>query len=496
MRDNLILRGNTYHVRLAIPEDVRSFFGGRKLLSKSLGTGLQQEAKDKARPILLLWKQQIGKARQEKASKADAWREEAFLSSEAIKNSLQDWTLSLAGISPIRTVSDEEKERIKATLQEVKEPFTPHPTIPGISVDLRGKNLSEQIEQIQALSVWARNVEKERLQWAYTIKNDQRQELAAILADPKAYKPKSPITRQMLDNWATHLETQIKTAKTRDRNKQAVQALSQYLSQEGAHLNFDTVHSWLCTLPPARTTRANYLWACRSFWKWANKYNSTFREQFHNQPCPFDGHELPKTGEAAGQKRLAFSKQEIERLYGIAAKNDTVLANLIKFGAYTGARIEEIGRIRPEDTIFDANGEPIGFKVIKSKTDAGIRDVPLHPDLVPLFKELSANASANDGYLFAGGKNKYLNRLDYLSKRFGRLKTTEGFGKNHAFHSLRHSFTTLLHQKGVSIEVLPFLTGHETGNFTLSVYSKGPSFKMKQDAISLLYFDFINASVD
>ncbi|MNR32189.1 Phage integrase family protein [compost metagenome] len=128
--------------------------------------------------------------------------------------------------------------------------------------------------------------------------------------------------------------------------------------------------------------------------------------------------------------------------------------------------------------------------MLQSKTDAGIRDVPLHPALVPLFNKLSANASSNDGFLFPGGGNKYGNRLDYLSKRFGRLKTAEGFGKDHAFHSIRHSFTTLLHQAGVSIEVLPYITGHETGNFTLTQYSKGPSFKQKTEAIALLSFDF------
>ena len=76
MRDNLILRGNTYHVRLALPADVRPFFGNRKLLSQSLKTGLQQEAKDRARAILLDWKDQIAQARQIQSLQAEQWREE------------------------------------------------------------------------------------------------------------------------------------------------------------------------------------------------------------------------------------------------------------------------------------------------------------------------------------------------------------------------------------------------------------------------------------
>lgn len=503
MRDNLILRGNTYHVRLALPANVRPFFGNRKLLSQSLKTGLQQEAKDRARPILLDWKNQIAEAKQTQASQAEQWREELARVGTLSQRSLTRKVMKAVQGKPslLESKGADYVDGVLEALSPIYSQMAADFKAAGVPAELTSKifeNIKAELqsgglESIPTMQNTTALLNEARIVMAsnqYQLTGTEQAEASTILASPKTYKPKSPITRTMIDNWVPHLESQIPTAKTRDRHKASILRFSNYLTSEGLPLNFDTVHAFLGTLPEARQTRSNYLWSGRSFWKWANKYQPAFRDQFSKQPCPFDGHELPKTGEAAGRKRKAFSKQEIEALHRKSVeKGSTALAHLITFAAYTGARLEEIGRIKPEHTIFDGSGEPAGFKITESKTDAGVREMPLHPALVPLFKELSAKASENDGFLFPGGHNKYGNRLDGLSKKFGRLKAKD-FGKDHTFHSIRHSVTTLLHQEGVSIEVLPYILGHETGAFTLAQYSKGPTLDQKATAISLLSFAF------
>jgi hypothetical protein len=49
---------------------------------------------------------------------------------------------------------------------------------------------------------------------------------------------------------------------------------------------------------------------------------------------------------------------------------------------------------------------------------------------------------------------------------------------------------TELHQRGVTLEILPYLVGHESKAFTLDIYSSGPSFKQKKIAIGKLKFSF------
>ncbi|WP_083265537.1 MULTISPECIES: tyrosine-type recombinase/integrase [Pseudomonadaceae] len=490
---------STWYVRLVVPADVRPAFGNRRTLTKTTGTSNKAEAMVARLPILALWKQQIQEARNWKSETGDEWRQQAADAGERLKASRahaaqkiysssmdESSTYDLSWLEELPGIAQELVDAGRADLANRLALYAER-FVEGLE---RRMSPEEGMSLANEFAVLISEVSAQVTAEEYELTANEHATALTIVRDPKSYKPRSPITKGMLDSWATHLETQIKTAKTRDRHKRSMQRFSDYLTKEGLPLTFDTVHSFLDSLPPAKQTRANYLWSGRSFWKWANKYQPVFRDQYGNASCPFDGHELPKVGEAAGIERQAYTKAEIERLHRKASESDIQLAHLIQFGAYTGARLEEIGRIRPEDTIFDSNGEPVGFKVPESKTDAGVRDVPLHPALVPLFKELSARAAENDGYLFPGGKNKYGNRLDYLSKRFGRLRTAEGFGKKHVFHSLRHSFTTLLHQAGVSIEVLPYITGHETGSFTLAQYSKGPSFEQKKQAVSLLSFNF------
>lgn len=66
MANNLELQGGTYHVRLAVPADVQKAFGGRRVLSQTLMTGVHQEALDRRLPILAAWKAQIKIAREGK----------------------------------------------------------------------------------------------------------------------------------------------------------------------------------------------------------------------------------------------------------------------------------------------------------------------------------------------------------------------------------------------------------------------------------------------
>lgn len=494
MRDNLILRGNTYHVRLAIPADVRSHFGNRKLLSQSLKTGLQHEAKDRARPILLQWKKEINKARQIRAEKADHWRDNLADDAKALHKAMDQSYLYAA-----KKVEHDVAQKEVADLFLKREVFfrllDPNGSLGFVDrIDsITEAFLKKRITRIEHVAKQNELFKEAYLQLAkiqFKLANPDINEAIDIIESPDSYKPRSPITKRMLDSWADHLVTQIKTEKTRDRLKQCVQRFSDYLAREGAPLNFDTVHGFLETISPARKTRYNYLWAGRTFWKWANKYSQTFREQFKQQPCPFDGHELPRTGDAAGRKRLAFTQQEIESLHKKASDRDNVpLANLIQLAAFSGARLEEIGRLRPEHAILNEAGEPIGFKIMESKTRAGVRDMPLHPSLTALFKDLMRKASDNDGYLLPGKENKYGNRLEALRKQFSLLKG-ESFNRGYTFHSIRHSVATLLHQSGVSIEVLPYLLGHETGVFTLSQYSKGPTFEQKAQAVNLLTYNF------
>jgi integrase len=494
---------HTWYVRLDVPKDVRRALGNRTVLTQSLKTGMRSEAMVRRLPILAQWKADIDAARAAKGSSGDEWRLFQHEIGKDLQQKQNDGVAQLLippnlDIVPVRPDTSSFLEKLLELAKGMEE-IGQHALAARMTDHVKKFNLAREkgitagdgiVLHHNLLSIEG-DAYAAFAAYMYNLSDAEHQEAQAIARNPTIYKPRSPISSSMIEAWAKHLVTQIESEKTRDSHKARVEKISKFLTTEGAPLTFDTIHNFVKKQGGARQTLLNYLWSGRDFWKWAIKYNAQFRDQFTGQQCPFDGHDLPRTGKEAGESYVPFTRKEVEDLHKKAregGKDD--LANLIVFGAYTGARIEEIGRIEPGDTIFDKNGEPIGFHIPKAKSVAGVRDVPLHPSLIPLYKHLCTQAPANDGYLFKGGRNKYGIRLDRLSKQFGRMKTKAEFSELHVFHSIRHTVTTELHRAGVGLEVLPYIVGHENKSFTLSVYSAGCSFEQKQEAINHLTYNF------
>ena len=276
-----------------------------------------------------------------------------------------------------------------------------------------------------------------------------------------------------------------------------VELFSAYVREKGLPISFDLVSAYLDQLTDAKgvpltsKTKKQHIWAGNTFWKWAIKYDEDWRQQYKGQPSPFEKHDLPVVkGESVSW--AVFTRKDVERLHAAALeKEDKPLADLIALAAYTGARLEEIGRIH-RDTITLKDGVPIAFSILESKTVAGIREVPIHTAIAPLFQSLLD--ASEDGYLLKGRAlgetNKYGNRLDAVGKRFGRLKTAAKFDKSFVLHSIRKTAITEVHRAGASPLVMPALFGHETGMITFDLYSAGPSLAQKAEVIQLLSYKF------
>lgn len=197
---------------------------------------------------------------------------------------------------------------------------------------------------------------------------------------------------------------------------------------------------------------------------------------------PFSLDYIQKTKKAPEEERAPFPAAEVPKLWKAAEDvGDRVLADLITLGAYTGARIEELCSLK----VQDVNG--VSFKIADAKTAAGIREVPIHSALKPLMKRLKAESE--DGYLLSGLTfNKYGDRSNAIGKRFGRLKTAQGFGAGHVFHSLRKTLITLLEDAGVSENLAADIVGHEKPRITYGLYSGGASLATKAAALELVKY--------
>ncbi|QFU13138.1 site-specific tyrosine recombinase XerC [Stutzerimonas frequens] len=428
MADHLILKGGTWHVRLDIPQDVRwhELYRGKRVLTKTLKTGNRQLAKEASHAILGEWQRTFREIRNKKLS--PTWK----IAAEQIAAEYKD------AIIRADTEADRENAKDKRSI--------------GVAQIIRDYWLADDDEALTELG-----------------------EIAV-----KFQRPKMAISDTLIENFRTE-QTKLVIAKTASAQAANIKKFARYLSTSSLSLDHSSVRSYLDSLTSSKKTKQNILFAGNSFWKFLVKRDPGLK----NIPNPFKDHELPATpkGKRKNNSYRPFERNDIEKLYRAAIEqNDTTLAALIKLGAYTGCRIEEICQLTPSRIKKEY------IEITDAKTEAGNRQIPIHKNILRLLSELTKQSK--DGFLIpSSGKNKYGVRSDPLSKRFGRLKTKLGYDTKYVFHSIRKTTATMLEHTGAPPLVIIAIMGHETKQITFDIYSAGPSLDQKRAAIDKLEFD-------
>lgn len=194
---------------------------------------------------------------------------------------------------------------------------------------------------------------------------------------------------------------------------------------------------------------------------------------------PFDG--LGLRDKKRDIVRQPFTVLEIRKLFAhlkAESNQDPQLFQLFRLAIYTGARIEELCSIKT-DEVGDGY-----LEISNSKTVAGVRQVPIHPEIIDAVAAMKM--ASEDGYLLSGldGKaNQYGKRSAAIGKRFGRIKTKLGFGADKVFHSIRKTVATQLEGAGVPENITADILGHEKQTITYGIYSGGTSLEQKEHAL-------------
>lgn len=231
------------------------------------------------------------------------------------------------------------------------------------------------------------------------------------------------------------------------------------------------------------TKEKNYGFVRRYF-----KYLKRMQAMPQDKPNPFEDLDFkqPKKNGITSNKRIAFKAAEVKKLMKAADdKGDVQLAQLIQMAAFTGARIEELCSLKVSDVIKVDGVNCLNIR--DAKTEAGNREVPIHPSLIKLIKQLIKETG--DGYLLSGLTfNKYMQRSNAIGKRFGHMKTAKGFGKGHVFHCFRNTVATQLENAGIPEGTAADIVGHEKKTMTYGLYSGGTSAKIKLEAIKKIKY--------
>lgn len=271
------------------------------------------------------------------------------------------------------------------------------------------------------------------------------------------------------------------------RTRTAVKMLEAWLV---ANRYGDNVHAvsgrvaavFVGSLKEGRTTKTqnSLASALSAYWRWMEVRHVVTLNPFANQA-------RKETDRSRNADKRPFTNDEIKALLSGPAK--ATPRDMMLLAALTGMRQAEIGNLR----VRDAEGGV--FVVTKSKTTAGERVVPIHPDLTSLvarraegkaadaylLEELTAPASrpARRGYKVAEWFTAYRRDLGLDARQEGRRQSDADF------HSFRRWFSTMAEQAGQPPHVISAVMGHKEGRqgMTLGVYSGGPSLEQRRAVV-------------
>jgi integrase len=225
-----------------------------------------------------------------------------------------------------------------------------------------------------------------------------------------------------------------------------------------------------------RRTRHRHL---RVFFNWLIK-------EVHLKQSPLKGMDTPKeedkTPQFLNEDQIAAILDVIEDKSNLPALN--WLADLVRFGLGTGMRRSEIAHLKWED--FHLAEKRLYLKVTEDKQHDHViknyhaRNIPTGPGLLPVVERLHADPP-DPVYVFVGPRGVPIltrNAKSCVTKQFKyavrRADLSPKVKTWASFHSLRHTFASMLVQAGVDTPSVQYLMGHKSPATTLGYVAHDP----------------------
>lgn len=416
----LILRGRTWHVKVAIPADVQHVFDKRKAFKQTLKTSDKAVAITRSGPLIARFKDAIEQARGNPTVHLDDYLAHTQVHLRAAR---KDTSADPAAIEGIQEVA------LSKLLQA------------------NGVQQPEQLSEKAAAEVVT----------AYKVVSGQLTRFDGPLEEFVASRRVEPKTEAKDRHAVAKFASRVKTVEK--VNRQAVRDFVNWLSEDQGLKN-TTIRDNLSTL--------------RVYWSWLAAHDYAPEDR----PNPFSGVPLPAENRkaAALKVRLPFSVEDIKKLHkAIEAGRSDMMRATFQLAIYTGCRIEELTSLESSNVTDDT------IEIVRAKTAAGNRIIPIHDAIKPLVAELKARG---DKYLLPDlVANKYGARAPAMSKQFGKVKSKLGYDGRYVFHSIRATVATQLEQAGVPEGVAADILGHDKPTISYGVYSGGTSLEQKREAV-------------
>ena len=171
--------------------------------------------------------------------------------------------------------------------------------------------------------------------------------------------------------------------------------------------------------------------------------------------------DINKAGNPNSYNRKPFTKKEVKTVWKWKDTNEYFKVVLMLI--YSGVRISELLDLKKENV----NLKEKWFDVTASKTQAGIRKVPISDKVLPFFQEWM---NKNDcEYLLSTPDAKHFEYRNYYDSYWTPLM--QQMNMEHTPHEARHTCVSLLADAGVDERMVKKIVGHKGQGVTQTVYT-------------------------
>lgn len=168
-----------------------------------------------------------------------------------------------------------------------------------------------------------------------------------------------------------------------------------------------------------------------------------------------------RAGNPNALDRKPFTRAEIKKLWD--CKDANTYMSIVLMLIYTGTRIGELLALKKEDVHLDNRW----FFVRQSKTESGVRAVPISDKIMPFFRSWMDTADCE--YLLSTPSGKKFDYRSYYDYYWTPLMLA--LNMDHRPHDTRHTCVSLLTIAGVSDKIIKKIIGHKGQSVTEIVYT-------------------------
>lgn len=148
--------------------------------------------------------------------------------------------------------------------------------------------------------------------------------------------------------------------------------------------------------------------------------------------------------------RNKFERTEIDRIW---EQKDDIYYQIVLMLLYNGTRISEFLDLKKEHVHLDQQY----FDVIKSKTENGLRKVPIADKVLPFYRSWY-DSCPECKYLLHTEDGKHFKYRNYYDSYF--MPLMEQLGMSHTPHCCRHTCISMLAEAGVDATTIKKIVGH------------------------------------